>query len=161
MSYRGGYYYPAFFYVQVLPELLRDRKQLHVLLATKDGIGEFQNGRLNTGSASLSVRIQADSLVYPMEELRLQASVGKDILAVVFADIGDLDEALYLLRRIRDDHPSACVTLITDEYALFSAPDKLKTALDMAFLDGLVITGLAGKIPMRKTLEHIIKEWGR
>jgi len=161
MPHKGGYYFPAFFYVQVLPDLLRDRDRLHVLLASKDGVGDLKSGRVDTGKEGLSVKVQTDSLAYPMEELRLQAASGKGILAVVFADSDDLDEALSLIRRIRDDHPSASVTLITDEYALFAAPDKLRETLDMAFVDGLVITGLAGKIPMRKTLEHILKEWGR
>ncbi len=161
MPPKGGYYFPAFFYVQIIPELLRGRSQLHVLLASKAGVGDLPTGDVETSRDGLTVSIQSDSLAYPRGELKLEAAHGKGILAVAFADLDDLDEALALLQDIRDDHPTARVTLITDEYALFRAPDKLRAALEMAAVDGLVITGLAGRIPMRKTLEHILQEWGR
>jgi len=159
MSRICGYYYPAYFYVHVLPELLLGKERLHVLLASKDGVGDLVSGPFDAGKDGLSIAIQAESLGYPADDLLTAAAKLKDILAVIFADLEDLDEALALAGDIRADHLAASVVLITDEYALFAAPDRLKQVIVQAALDGLVITGLAGKIPLRKTLEHIVREW--
>lgn len=159
MAHVRGYFYPAHFYIQVLPDLLLGKDRLHVLLVSKDGVGDFADGPLDTGREGLSVHVQTGSLAYPEDELRRQAARLKDLLAVVFADLGDLDEALALLREVRSDHPDAAAVLITDEYALFEAPEKLRLVIGRAFVDGVVVTGLAGKIPMRKTLEHIFRIW--
>ncbi len=159
MSRICGYFYPAYFYVQVLPELLRGKERLHVLLASKAGVGDLADGDVAAGREGLSVTVQTASLDYPRDDLLDQTARLKDLLAVIFADQEDLDGALALAGEIRSDHPEAAVVLITDEYALFAAPAKLRQVIVQAAVDGLVITGLAGKIPMRKTLEHILQAW--
>jgi len=159
MAYAHGYYYPAFFYVQVLPEILAGKTRLHVLLASKEGVGDLVNGPFEAAKDGLSIAVQADSLGYPEADLKREAARLKDILAVIFADGDDLDEALDLARNVRADHPEADIVLITDEYALFDAPTVLERIIRQVHAHGLVVTGLAGKIPMRKTLEHVIKEW--
>src|SRR3989344_3315907 len=103
MAGTGGYYFPAHFYVNVLPELLLGATRLHVLLASKDGVGDFADGPLDTGLDGLTVTIQTDSLRYPRGQLLMQGRLCKRVLAVIFADLDDLDEALELAGRVRAD----------------------------------------------------------
>jgi hypothetical protein len=47
--------------------------------------------------------------------------------------------------------------VITDKYAVFDSPQQVKQMIDEIQLRGLVVTGMAGAVPMRKTLEHTLK----
>lgn len=154
-----GYFYPAFFYVDVLPRIMRDKQRLHVLLASTAGVGSLPPGPVDTGKWGLTVSVQTSSLEYPEQDLRREAADLKDILAVIFADADDLDEAYGLARLIRLDHEEADIVIVTDEYAVFAEPLKVKKMIDKVQLCGLVVTGMAGAVPMRKTLEHILKNW--
>jgi len=159
---RSGYYIPACFYNEIIPEILRDRTRLLTLLLTRGGIDRYQSGQVITGRPGLEIEIRASSLDYPadlVDRLRLEQL---DSFIVVFADEDDLDAAAALLRRLRLELPEAALALMVDEASTFLAPKRIRRILNDILDLRLVVTGfVGGRIPMRKVLDHVLWSWPR
>jgi len=159
---RSGYYQPAYFYNEVIPEILRDKTRLFTLLITNEGVDRYPPGTVLTGRQGLEIEIRSGSLGYPAEIADRLRQAQDDALIVVFADENDLGEASSLMKRLRLELPDASLVLMVDEASTFIAPARLRNMLNDILDLRLVVTGfVGGRIPMRKVLDHVLFSWTR
>jgi len=158
--FRSGYYAPACFYNEIIPEVLSDRTRLLTLLITRGGINRYAGGQVITGRPGLEIEIRSGSLDYPAEVVDRLRQEQLDSFIVVFADEDDLDAAATLLRRLRLELPDAVLSLMVDEASVFLAPKRIRKILNDILDLRLVVTGfVGGRIPMRKVLDHVLWNW--